>query len=241
MERGTFRPDNGDSIRIDTNGDILDGQHRLAAIVRVGKPVNVLVASGVDRETFATIDVGKRRNVNDIIGIDMRQHGVNAPKGSTASARLLLEYESGFKTGTASSTKGERQRQHPVDAVRSVCHRPGFIDAVCRASKFAREMVVVTTAPSAVAMIACELDNKAAADAYFDRLLTMEGLHRNAPEHTVYRSLRMWRDTASGLQRSSYGQLFALIRGYIASRDGETLSFIRLPKTAETFPYLPTR
>ena len=237
MERGTFRPDNGDTIRIDDQGNIIDGQHRLAAIMRIGKPVPMLVARNLDPDAFASIDIGKPRSATDIIGIDLHRDGIVAPKGAVASARLLLDYEMGFQSGT---DHGKRIDRQPVDAVRAVCRRPGFTDAVTRGARFARDMVVVKTAPSAVAIIACERDNKAAADAYFQRLRTMEGLQRGAPEHSVYRSLRTWRDSGTTVQRSAYGQLFALIRGYIASRDGKRLDLIRIPQTPETFPYLPT-
>ena len=241
MERGTFRPDNGDSIRIDVDGNILDGQHRLAAIIKAGKPVTMLIAKDVDRETFATIDTGKRRTVHDVVHIDLARIGVAAPKGATASARLLLEYESRFSTGASKTSKGSRQGLVPVDAVRDACIRPGFIDAVNRGMKAAKRMVVVTTAPAAVALLVCERDNKEACDAYFHRLQTMVGIQPGGPEHSVDRALRSWRETGSPLQRSAYGQLFALIRGYMASRDGERLSKIYVPQTPDTFPYLPTR
>lgn len=240
MERGTFRPDNGDSIRIDTDGNILDGQHRLAAIVRAGKPVTMLVAKGVDRETFATIDTGKRRTVQDIVGIDFALLGISTPKGTPHAARLLIEYESKFSIGQSTADTGARHRVAPVDAVRDVCKRPGFVETVKRSVKIANKMSIVKTAPVAVALIACERDNKMACDTFFHRLMTMEGLQPGAPEHSVDRALRAWKVNGSAAQRSAYGQLFALIRGYLASRDGERLSKIYVPQTPDTFPYLPT-
>lgn len=241
MERGTFRPDNGDSIRIDVDGNILDGQHRLAAIVKTGKPVEMLVAKGVDRETFATIDTGKRRTLQDVVGIELARSGVVAPKGLATAARLLHQYESRFEVGMLDPSRGARAQAVPVDTVREACGRPGFVDVVERAAKIARKMVVVKTAPVAVALVVSELDNKAASDIFFHRMQTLEGLSPGSPEYSTDRSLRSWRESGNTVQRSAYGQLFALIRGYIASRDGETLNFIRLPKTPETFPYLPTR
>lgn len=240
MQRGTFRPDNGDSIRFDASGNIIDGQHRLAAIVHAGKPVMMLVARGIEADAFATIDIGKPRTVNDIIGIDLKLDGVQMPRGTAASARLLLEYESRFSSGT-SSDRSNRQAMSPVDMVRATCKRPGFIDAVERAAKIARKMLIVNTAPVAVTIIACENNNKAASDVYLHRLQTMEGLQPGAPEHSVDRALRTWKVNGSSLQRSAYGQLFALIRGYLASRDGERLNRIYVPATPETFPYLPTK
>lgn len=240
MERGTFRPDNGDSIRIDAEGNIIDGQHRLAAIVKTGKPVTMLVANGIDRDTFATIDMGKRRTVHDIVCIDLLSAGIVAPRGTAASARLLLEYEGQFAGGATIASKGARRAAMPVDVVRDACKRAGFIFAVERAIKISKRMSIVTTAPVAVALLACERDNKTACDAYFHRLQTMEGLQPGAPEHSVDRALRQWKSSGSPLQRSAYGQLFALIRGYLASRDGQRLSLIRVPQSPETFPYLPT-
>lgn len=241
MERGTFRADNGDSIRIDKDGNIIDGQHRLAAVVRVGKPVVMLFAVGIDRETFSTIDTGKRRTAQDVVGIDMLSTGVVAPKGTVASARLLLEYEVRFGSGATIAAQGQRAMLMPIDAVISVCKRDGFMDAVSRAVVLSRRMGIVTTAPVAVTLIACERDDKAACDAYFHRLQTMEGLRSGAPEHSVDRALRAWKTSGTLVQRSAYGQLFALIRGYLASRDGQRLSAIRVPPTPESFPYLPTR
>lgn len=240
MERGTFRPDNGDSIRIDAEGNIIDGQHRLAAIVKTGKPVTMLVANDIDRDTFATIDMGKRRTVHDIVCIDLLSAGIVAPRGTAASARLLLEYEGRFAGGATIASKGARRAAMPVDVVRDACKRAGFIFAVERAIKISKRMSIVTTAPVAVALLACERDNKTACDAYFHRLQTMEGLQPGAPEHSVDRALRQWKSSGSPLQRSAYGQLFALIRGYLASRDGQQLSLIRVPQSPETFPYLPT-
>ncbi len=243
MERGTFRPDNGDSIRIDVDGNVLDGQHRLAAIVKVGKPVTMLIAKDVDREAFATIDTGKRRTVGDIVRIDLACDGISVPYGATRAASLLVNYEARFDSGTAITGDGGWRRAWgtPVNVVRETCRRPGFLSAVERGSKIAKRMDTAMVSSVAVALIACERDSKAMSDLYFHRLLTLEGMAHGAPELAVMKSLTTWRINGTAVQRTAYAQLFALIRGYMASRDGETLNFIRLPKTPENFPYMPTK
>lgn len=63
MERGTFM-ENGDPIRM--NGDqLLDGQHRLNAIVRSGKSYHFVVVSGLPSEVFSTVDRGVKRSTQD--------------------------------------------------------------------------------------------------------------------------------------------------------------------------------
>ena len=61
---------NGETIKIgiDENGQeiLLDGQHRLTACVRAGKPFVSYIISGLDPDVFDTIDSGKRRSLADV-------------------------------------------------------------------------------------------------------------------------------------------------------------------------------
>ena len=60
---------NGDAIRF--NGDVLlDGQHRLAAVVKANKPIQSLVIHGLPAEVFSTIDRNKSRSNADVLSIE---------------------------------------------------------------------------------------------------------------------------------------------------------------------------
>ncbi|HEU0239912.1 MAG TPA: hypothetical protein VH496_02600 [Mycobacterium sp.] len=48
-------------VAFDTDGVLVDGQHRLAATVEADQSVDVLMVTGVDAATFDVLDVGKRR------------------------------------------------------------------------------------------------------------------------------------------------------------------------------------
>jgi hypothetical protein len=78
-------------VALDEEGGLVDGQHRLAAIVRANKPVSMFVATGVT--DFAVIDVGKPRTAGDILGIA----GHNQATYLAAALRLLACYESGHE------------------------------------------------------------------------------------------------------------------------------------------------
>lgn len=60
---------NGDTIKVDTEGELLDGQHRLEALVRSGKPLECLLVRNLNKEVFSTIDVGKTRSGGDVLAI----------------------------------------------------------------------------------------------------------------------------------------------------------------------------
>lgn len=77
-------------IALDTDGALLDGQHRLSGIVRAGAAVPVLVSVGVPRETVAVIDTGAVRSISDILAVA----GVESSAPSIgAMVRLLVMFD----------------------------------------------------------------------------------------------------------------------------------------------------
>src|SRR4051812_39659069 len=61
MERGDWVL-NGETIKFNDKGNLIDGQHRLQACVLAGKPFQTYVVRGIaDDRAFATIDTGKLR------------------------------------------------------------------------------------------------------------------------------------------------------------------------------------
>ena len=59
---------NGDMIRFSDSNIIIDGQHRLYAVVRSGITIQSWVMDGLPSDVFDTIDVGKRRSAGDTLG-----------------------------------------------------------------------------------------------------------------------------------------------------------------------------
>ena len=80
---------NGEAIKIDHDGNLLDGQHRLHAIAKSGRTVMSYVISNLDSETFKTIDTGKRRNNADALSL----LGHKDPTMLAAAARLVVNIE----------------------------------------------------------------------------------------------------------------------------------------------------
>jgi hypothetical protein len=73
-------------IAFDEHGNLVDGQHRLMAVVESGLPVLFWVFRGVTREAMIAIDIGKGRTATDAFSL---LGDVASPK-SVAIARILL-------------------------------------------------------------------------------------------------------------------------------------------------------
>lgn len=75
-----------DAIGFDTRGKLVNGQHRLHAVVAYGKPVKFLVARGLPPKVFQYLDTGRKRNGTDVFSIEANEH----PDVLAMSARLLI-------------------------------------------------------------------------------------------------------------------------------------------------------
>jgi hypothetical protein len=68
LRRGEFQLTH-QGIAIGSSGKLLDGQHRLTAIVNTGIPATMLVASDMPDETFLVLDTGRTRTASDALSI----------------------------------------------------------------------------------------------------------------------------------------------------------------------------
>lgn len=59
---------NGDTICLNETR-LIDGQHRLAAVVLADKPIQSFVVDGLPSDVFDTKDIGKRRGAGDVLSI----------------------------------------------------------------------------------------------------------------------------------------------------------------------------
>jgi hypothetical protein len=69
MAEGLWRDDNPDPIIFDTRGDLINGQHRLEAVVQTGQDVTMLVYRGVHPSLRDVLDTGTRRTSSDLLQI----------------------------------------------------------------------------------------------------------------------------------------------------------------------------
>ena len=69
MIDGKWKEDTGECIKISKSGKILDGQHRLLAVIKANKNINLHVIENLDDEIFDVLDTGRVRNSTDTFKI----------------------------------------------------------------------------------------------------------------------------------------------------------------------------
>lgn len=60
---------NGEALKIARNGDVLDGQHRLYAVVAAEVAVDMFIVIGLDPAAQETMDSGRKRTAGDVLAL----------------------------------------------------------------------------------------------------------------------------------------------------------------------------
>ena len=114
---------NGESIIFSEDGTLLDGQHRLLAVIEADAPITSLVVGGVAPSARDTINTGRTKRVSDHLAIMGYQ---NATRRQSVT-RLLYAWEEGRPLGNTPSRSPsvnetievmERWEPHLTEAMR---------------------------------------------------------------------------------------------------------------------------
>lgn len=93
MRDGRFRHTH-QGIAFDSSGRVLDGQHRLLAIIKSGCTVTLQVHLGLSADAFDVIDIGHKRGHGDILGIA----GVKNSSRVASAVRVILAIKAGLRS-----------------------------------------------------------------------------------------------------------------------------------------------
>lgn len=87
---------NGESLKFDVEGNILDGQHRMWACIEANVPFKTMLVHNLPRTAFDTIDTGRVRAAHDVL----------AMRGEKDTLLLvgILKHVGRYHTGTMLST-----------------------------------------------------------------------------------------------------------------------------------------
>lgn len=163
---------NGESIKFGPGGRLLDGQHRLWAVVEAGMPITTLVMRNVPEEAFSTIDTGVKRTVGDTLFLhgEKNSNNLGAALGAAWKLDNLSSAELVRWGGTTPST---------AELEIYLQDNPGIRDSL---DKVASGLSHVMSASMAAALhYAFGRRDKALADRFFEELASGAGLEATSP------------------------------------------------------------
>jgi hypothetical protein len=164
---------NGAAIIIADDGTLLDGQHRLHAIVKANAKVSVPVFEGVTKDAIKTMDTGKPRSLADHLKI----HGfepVNRVdmKIIAASLRILFDFEDG-------TYHPRKLKITPTDAIAYLQREKTLFDSAAFIAEIRKDIQIPPSILVAVHYLVSMRNSKT--DYFFTRLATGANLPKSSP------------------------------------------------------------
>lgn len=96
MENGLWDCNNGETLKFKDSKDgckwgiLVDGQHRLTALINTGSTFTLPVLTGVSEDSFATLDSGSSRTFGDILGQKGYQNKTSVAAGATTLEQFYM-------------------------------------------------------------------------------------------------------------------------------------------------------
>lgn len=211
IQAGAWDDLNGATIVFSDEQDLLDGQHRLTAVVQAQQSITTLVVFGVQARKRASIDTGAGRLLRDYLS--MQSH----PNATNLSAALTVLY-AWEKKCLVANPYGRGLFVHYTEALTFLEAHAGFEHSVSRAKRLPRLLV-----PSQAAVLDYLFSTKdlCLRDAWYD---TLHSGHLTPP-YQVFLTLRerLIRDKMDGIKRHPLEQFVYNLKAWNAARQGRLL------------------
>lgn len=207
--------DQGDALRFNCDGTLLDGQHRLHAIVASNTTQKMVVVRGVDKSAILTMDTGARRSMADVL----RLHGYDRVSTLAAAARFMMLYEQGGDVR-------DRVMYTHSEMMEWIENNPDLPGHVRKMHGAMNDNGIVRKAITPLIAIRHYAADKGDVDAFVEALRTGTGIFQGNPIHTLRRTLENWA-TASQLAPVPIVVQASVIKAWNAYLRGEELHVLR--------------
>lgn len=211
---------NGATIRISKDGRVLDGQHRLNAIVEAGVPVKTLVVYGLDDECFHTIDTNQAtRTASDIFAI----RGDANYTILAAALRLIYFWK---ETGDPYNTN-PKTAPTPWQLENLLDENPSILESVgATAGRFNQVKNFLSKGTIAFCHYVFSVSDEPAAEEFFRRMASGVGLGVGSPVLLLRNRLIA---SKSGTERMSARYKTAItFKAFRLFRDGASITTLRV-------------
>jgi hypothetical protein len=215
MIRGEWNPCNGESIKFDSDGNLIDGQHRLTAQIRTGKSMWWFVVYNCRRDAFKTIDDGTARSGADMLSI----HGEKNVNVFSALIQLVRRY----KTKTLATGNTEAIPNADMFDAATEEKESGAEDSVNIAlSNRAPKGFIAPSVVAFVHFMASKNGNREKADAFVKALCIQEPAENDQPIRSLRKRLT---ENMTGVKRASKVTTIAwCVKAWNAFYEGRQLS-----------------
>lgn len=199
---------NGETIKFDWFGRLLDGQHRLWAIAESGTPVEVDVAFNVDPEAADTMNQGVPDTISDFA---RRREGVAYAEKIASWARVWYSLNGNFHVKLTNNQFKEWREAHQVEIAWAIAT---FLEG--------QKPCTANTAPVVGALMFAHQTNPSKITEFAKPLVTGTNIPSNTTIHTLhdylYKTLPVRRDRGFIVSKKVLQAAYLFVKGKFANK-----------------------
>lgn len=217
--------ENGSAISFSEDGTLLNGQHRLAAIVQANRSITALVLRNLPAKSQDTMDDLAKRSLADTFNF----HGVGNATAAASIVRRVLLWENGTRTN---SGKHQPTKAEALDKIRT---DPTLSIAIKAAGEMSKRNLVSPSIVGLTWWLFWNIDEDACAE-FWSGLHTGANLATNSPIYLVREQIITLKSRAERVPETAF--LAYIILAWNHYRAGKTLasSYRYTLKSSARFP-----
>lgn len=206
----------GESIKISSTGKLLDGQHRLSAVIKSGCTIDMLVVTELDESSQSVMDTPLRRQTGDMLHMRGEVSGTLL----VACTRVAIAYENKEATLGSNTVISNSEIYEWIDL------NPEIREAVAIATRHGKKLMCP---PSLVAfsswLIWKSVRNWYEIDDFWTAAASKVGLSPGDPVIALTNRFALDRSQRKKIPRPAL--VSAIVRAWNLRREGKTMSVVR--------------
>lgn len=215
---------NGESIKLSVSGELLDGQHRLLAVIQSGATIQTYVARGLPDEAFHTLDTGIRRSAADTLALK----GEAQVTTLAAACAWLWRYQNGIHM------RGGPPYPSTIEVEQTLAEHPSIRESINK-TKDSRNLMAHSLA-TVLHYLFAQKDEELA-DIFFETIGSGINLHADDPIRILRERLIQNRVAKAKLPNIEIMAL--VIKAWMHVRLGTKIKFLRWRRTGDAIEAFP--
>lgn len=180
MTEGEWQ-ENGETVKFTEDGELIDGQHRLKAVVLSKTQQRMLVVRGLKYEHIQTIDIGRKRSNADMLEINGYKNKLNL----AAAVGICLDFYSGQYIQ-------KKKQKSPTRILKYIKANPRIALIVNNTVKYAHNTKLrsmISTSLLAALYHQFSMVSKTKADLFWDDFINAQKLNATSPPRVLREKL----------------------------------------------------
>jgi hypothetical protein len=219
METGEWKF-TGDPIQVSKTNKLLNGQHRLMAIIKSQLAFDFVIISDLDDDVFNVLDTGKNRSAADVLSVN----GVENFALVSSISKFIINYRKGnFESASKFSAKDTLITNSNVE--KFVESNPEIIDVALTTKEYCKKFKLIAASTMGAMYFLFQEKDSIKVNQFFDKLVYGLNLEKGCPIRALRD--RMIQDSVNKSKLKPIDKVALIVSSWNNFRAGKSITMLK--------------